>query len=311
MEGKQRRHNMGTDPRLENYLLRLEKALGAFSTSERAEIITEIKSHVLSALERDPDTPLDSVLMALGEPETVANRYLMERGLKLSKPPISPIVKWIVIGFLGTLAMLLIFSGFVIYKLSPVIKVDESQGYVSLLGGAIQVSGDEGEIKIGGSPVSRGKALSVSGAWWVPDEVSKFELLFANGKVEFKNSKNREIQWVCKGFPISEQLQPTVSENGAVLNLTSSVGVKCTVKVPKNLSLRVTGANGKVEFDEPQYNVEAHLHTGKVVIEPHRDSEYQYSLKVDNGKVDSFQSSSSSEAHKIQVYLGTGKISRD
>src|SRR6187549_1830430 len=102
---------MTGDPRLESYLTSLERVLRPFPVSDRAEIITEIKSHVLSALERDPQARLDSVLSALGEPETVANRYLLERGLKPTKTSISPIVKWLIIGFLGTFAMILFFIG--------------------------------------------------------------------------------------------------------------------------------------------------------------------------------------------------------
>jgi uncharacterized membrane protein len=78
---------MSTDPRLEGYLAKLETVLGPFSASDRAEIIMEIKSHVLAALDRDPNASMDSILAALGEPETVANRYLMERGMKPTKPP--------------------------------------------------------------------------------------------------------------------------------------------------------------------------------------------------------------------------------
>ena len=99
------------DPRLENYLTALDSALKPLSISDRADIVTEIKSHVMSALEREPERALDAILAALGEPETVANRYLIERGQKPSKPSISPAVKWIVIGFLGTFALILLFVG--------------------------------------------------------------------------------------------------------------------------------------------------------------------------------------------------------
>lgn len=77
---------MTNDSRLDDYLTKLERLLMLFSVSDRAEIILEIKSHVHSALARDPNTQMDSILSALGEPEFVANRYLMERGMKPAKP---------------------------------------------------------------------------------------------------------------------------------------------------------------------------------------------------------------------------------
>ena len=115
---------MKKDPRLESYLERLDAVLKPLSVSDRAEIVTEIRSHVLSALERGTGGGLDEVLSALGEPETVANRYRMERGLNPTRPPISPVFKWLVIGFMGTVAMCMLFAGVILWKFTPLIYVD-------------------------------------------------------------------------------------------------------------------------------------------------------------------------------------------
>lgn len=141
---------MSTDPRLENYLARLEAVLSPFAPSDRAEIVLEIKSHVMAALDRDPKTQLDSVLAALGEPEAVANRYLIERGLQHSKPPVSPIVKWVVIGFLGTLALIVLSIALVVARFSPLLRINEKEDFVSLLNGTVEISGKDGNIRIGG-----------------------------------------------------------------------------------------------------------------------------------------------------------------
>src|SRR5215217_1399531 len=106
---------MSDEQKLEQYLSRMESVLKTFPTSDRAEVILEIKSHVYSALESDPNQTMVGILNALGEPEVVANRYLMERGLKPTRPPISPIVKWLVFGFLGTLGLMLIFGSFALW----------------------------------------------------------------------------------------------------------------------------------------------------------------------------------------------------
>ena len=125
------------DQKLENYLVRLEKSLGPISVSEKAEIITEIKSHVLEAQSRDNTKSTDSILASLGEPEQVASKYLMERGLEPKKPPKHPIVKWIILGFLGTVSLILITFLILIWKFTPVIKVSDSG--VKILGGIIDV----------------------------------------------------------------------------------------------------------------------------------------------------------------------------
>jgi hypothetical protein len=149
---------MPLDDRLEHYLARLDRALTAISISDRADIVTEIKSHALSAMEREPKPSLDSVLAALGEPEIVANHYLLERGLKPGKPPVSPIVKWIVIGFLGTLATFVILIALLLKAAGPVIKVSDKEDRVTLLGGFIDIDGKKGTVKIGDSFIDGGNA---------------------------------------------------------------------------------------------------------------------------------------------------------
>lgn len=153
---------MSTDPRLENYLATLDRALSPLPVSDRAEIVTEIKSHVLSAMERDSATSLDSILAALGEASTVANRYLLERGLKTGKPPISPVVKWVVIGFLGTVALLVAGIVALLLQLSPVVQIDGKEEKVSLLGGFILIDGEN--VKIGGREMEGSQSFSGSSA---------------------------------------------------------------------------------------------------------------------------------------------------
>jgi uncharacterized membrane protein len=127
--------------KLEDYLYSLDKALDGIAVSEKAEIITEIKSHVLSALEKDPLVDIELVLNSLGDPKQVASRYLLERGLKPYKYriPFVPILKWLVIGFLGTLAIIILLGGFLIWKLHPSINFDKQIANIEMLNGAVKI----------------------------------------------------------------------------------------------------------------------------------------------------------------------------
>src|SRR5690606_30737669 len=132
---------------------------------------------------------MDSILAALGEPETVANRYLMERGMKPTKPPMSPVVKWVVIGFLGTTAMLFAFLGVALFKFSPLFTIDGEKEQISILGGMIQINGEEGTVRIGESVISDGESwgsVPFSGKWELRKDKTRFLLKFQNGKVELK-----------------------------------------------------------------------------------------------------------------------------
>lgn len=109
---------MNTEPKLEAYLARLDSYFSEIPVSERADIIMEMKSHVFEVREHHPTQDIDTILAELGDPETVGNRYLRERGLQPQKSPkktITPFMmwlpsslkwvvmglKWVVIGFLG------------------------------------------------------------------------------------------------------------------------------------------------------------------------------------------------------------------
>lgn len=129
------------DTKLENYLYSLDKALEGIAVSEKAEIITEIKSHVLSALEKNPSANLEAVLNSLGEPKQVASRYLLERDLKPHKYklPLNPIVKWLVIGFLGTLMIVILSGSLLVWKLNPSFNFDGKTGNIEMLHGAVQI----------------------------------------------------------------------------------------------------------------------------------------------------------------------------
>lgn len=293
------------DPRLENYLSTLDRSLRSLSVSDRADIVTEIKSHVLSAMERDPNQSIDSVLASLGEPEVVANRYLLERGLKPGKPPISPIVKWIVIGFLGTMALFL--AGLVVLAiyLSPVVKVDSEKQQVHLFGGLVQV--DDDDIKVGSQKLTKFGNHSFSGRADKPGRGKTTAISLTNGKLQLITSADGILHWDCRGTENAEnQINP--GSSGDILDLTSHGFVKCEISVPEGASVTISGANGKIGVERPRFNVSAELANGAADIQPIAGVRYEYDLGVTNGKMGSFVSEPNPE-YKIRIRLINGKIS--
>jgi hypothetical protein len=292
---------MNRDPRLERYLNSLEAALKPFPVSDRAEIITEIKSHVLDALDRDPQANLDSILAALGEPETVANRYLLERGLKPTKPPISPIVKWLVIGFLGSIALILAFTIALFTHFSPVVSVDEKENKVTLFGGAIQVDGKENGIKIdergihpieGSAGVSTGQAVSV---------------LFDVGAFEVKPAEGSNFVWSCSGLKDRTVNAETIGET-LTLNLRGANGVSCELNVPKGSQFKISGDGGSLDIVEPSFNVDASVENGTISFEADDNSHYKFDVRAEHGSVDSFTSNTEADAFSIKLFVKNGDI---
>ncbi len=295
------------DPRIERYLTSLERSLKPFPVGDRADVITEIRSHVLSALEHDPNARIDEILAALGEPETVANRYLMERGMKTAKPPISPVVKWVVMGFLGTFAMVLIFLGFVVAQFSPLLKVDDKTDSVSLLGGLIQINGEKNEIKIKGITSS---SSDVVGQVTV-GHGQKLEINFSNARVNLTNSDSQELTWKCQAK--SGSRPSTANKNDLIkIDFSDIQGANCELGIPADSSLTLSGKNGRFEVADAKYDLNLSLDNGRVEFKPDDDTVYHYDLKVKTGRVSEpheIKSSDQPGARQIKVLVGTGQIS--
>jgi len=304
---------MKADPKLEAYLAALDKALGPISVSDRAEIITEIKSHILLAQEKDPSQNLNSILASIGEPEAVANRYLLERGLKPGKPSKSPMVKWLTIGFLGTFGMICVTTIILVYSFTPLISVDEEKERVILLGGVIDVDGQEGNVKIGPIHVKEDKAnQKFKGSMPLdPERTKSVKVSFSNGIFEVSPSLGKEIRWDCKVG--NSTAKDFINDKAGIF--TFDFGgidkVKCELEIPNNIKFDLSGSNGKLDLENPQADTSISLTNGKIHIDPDKTKKYKYEMKVTNGSVANFVSSEDKDAIQIRVKMANGKITTE
>ncbi|MES2200721.1 MAG: NINE protein, partial [candidate division FCPU426 bacterium] len=132
---------MPSDPAIEAYLDRLDRALEPMPASGRAEIVSEIKSHLLDAKRKSPRRSMQSILDSFGDPKQVAERYLAERGLSSEDPNRSP-KDWVLtavlsryLGLIGAdrfytgriglgILKLVTFGGFTLWYLIDMILLD-------------------------------------------------------------------------------------------------------------------------------------------------------------------------------------------
>jgi len=304
---------MTTQPELENYLVRLERSLGSIAISEKAEIITEIKSHVLEAVERDSTQSIQNVLRSLGEPEQVASKYLLERGLRPQKPSKSPIVKWLIIGFLGTVGMCLLTFGVLIWKFTPLIQVNEEKGRVVLLGGLIDINEEKGSIKVGETYVEHNKSSrQVRGKTGLGKNIDQINIKFSNGKIKFSNSLNEEIRWDCRTDSDNyNDVNIDFEDKLVKIDFEKMAGIKCDIEIPKRINkLTANGLNGKIDFEQPNYDLLVKMANGKIGFQPDNNTNYKYEFKVLNGKIDDFTSSESPDSKLIIIELTNGKIEK-
>lgn len=291
---------------LEAYLSKLEKSLGPIAVSEKAEIITEIKSHVLDAVDNDQDTTLANILASLGEPEQVASKYLLERGLSPQKPPKHPIIKWLVIGFLGTATLVVLSVFIIIWKFTPFVSVDEEKGRVQIMGGLIDVNKKSGNIGFGGMSSGSSYSDRFEGVYDLAKlNTSKISFEFSNSKSEFSINNKNQIKYSCK----LDGKADISKNNNVVFNLKNTAGSKCYFKIPANYQVTINAKNAKFNFEQIQNHLDLNIMNGKVSFYPNKETKYAYDLSVMNGKVDHFNSSTDKDAYKIKISIMNGKIS--
>jgi hypothetical protein len=286
-----------TNEKLEFFLSHLHTCLSPIPMSERAEIVTEMKSHVLDSIETHPSQSIEAVLAALGEPEQVANRYLVERGLKPVKPSKNGVVKWLTIGFLGTFALMLLFIGVLVVKFTPLIQVNEKDERVVILGGLIDIDGKGGKVKIGNTSIQDSKDIVSGKAIFSGKKKAAMKggthllsIQFQNGQVKVSPSLTDEIDFSC----LYRGEKPYLSEQNGMteFHMEQTSGTECEFKVPTNLSLRVKGENGQIVFT------------------PEEKKNYRYNIHVSRGMMDNFSSSSDKNATEVELRLENGQIKK-
>jgi hypothetical protein len=133
--------------RLENYLRELDKFLAQIPMAERSDIILELNGHITESLKTKS---IDEVLSALGKPEQVANRYLLERGLQPIPKKKGGCFKWGCLGVVAFFLVLILAIVLLVRGFFPLIQVNDKEERVKILGGLIDVDGVKETVKIGG-----------------------------------------------------------------------------------------------------------------------------------------------------------------
>ena len=310
---------MNQELKIENYLAQLDQELSVLPIGQRAEIITEIKSHVLDARSKNPERTLDSILADLGQPRTVAERYLSAKGIALA-PKGRGWVKRLAIGFaiffmvILILPVMLAMAAF--WYLSPLIQVNESKGHVRLLGGLVDITEDQtgDQLKIGDLHFSDNegvKAANMSGEMDLAGrDVKLIKIPFNNGKLEVHPSPDQKIKWRCKTLGAGEA-KATNDAGIVTFNLDSARFAKCAFYLPSGMKTEIKGNNGRMEIIHPQASMDVAMNNGKVEVKPDPSRVYDFEVKVLNGKADDFPHSEAKDAVQVNIDLVNGKVSKE
>jgi hypothetical protein len=308
---------MNNDLKIEYYLSQLDRELQAFSVSQRAEIVTEIKSHIHESMNREGAKPIDQILKDLGGPRQVAERYLVAKGMPLAPPRRSgKVFKWLAIGTVGFFALLFFGGIMAAIYLRPFVKVDGTNGEVKILGGLIDVNvkDDLGQVKIGeftlsdkgidGGAVIQGKE-DISGK-----QVKIVRIPFNTAKLEIKYNTDSLLNWECKA-PSGSGVAPETQAGVLTLNLDKLNLAKCSISLPAGIEVQFRGVNGHMDVEHPSENVDIELNNGKVQIHPDPAVAYDFDVKVKNGLQDFFPRSKDKNAVKVKVSVVNGLVKKE
>ena len=299
--------------RIEHYLLQLDRQLQGLTVSQRAEIVTEIKSHILDSMEKDPQRDIEAILADLGQPGVVAERYLSAKGLQPRTSSGRRWLKWLAIGVAGCFAMLLITTMLGVWYLSPLVKVDENTGRVVLLGGLIDVNKRLDKVRIGGLEVSEDmkNSVEVSGEEDLSDKnISVIKIPFNTAKLEVESSSDAIIKWDCKS-PTMTSLKTELAAGILTLNLDSLNLAKCEITLPAGIASEFHGVNGHMEVTKPEAPMDIALTNGKVNIQPDKSRVYDFEVHVKNGLQDFFPRANNPDAIKVRVSVVNGLVNKD
>lgn len=307
---------MNNDLKIEYYLSQLDRELQAFSVSQRAEIVTEIKSHIRESMDRESAKPVDQILQDLGTPRQVAERYLVAKGMPLAPPRRSgKVFKWLAIGTVGFFALLFFGGIMAAIYLRPFVKFDESTGEVKVLGGLIDVNmkDEMGQVKIGELTLSdRGieNGVTVEGKEDLSGkQVKIIRIPFNTAKLEIKYNTDSLLNWECKSAG-QGTLAPETEAGVLTLNLDKLNLAKCSIALPSKVDVQFRGVNGHMDVDYPNDNMDIELNNGKVNIRPDPGVAYDFDVKVKNGLQDFFPRSKEKNAVKVKVSVVNGLVKK-
>jgi hypothetical protein len=299
------------DKHLEQYLYDLERSLKDFPPSNRAKILNEISQKIEQAREQFPDKSIESILSDLGPADRVANHYRLESGFKTFKPAKHPILKFFTIAFLGTVLITFISIGVLVWKFTPIIKIDEEKEHFMLLGGLIDIDGKSGKVKVFDQYkfVQNKYTNEFEGSFETSAQQEELLMHFSTGNITLKNSIDRNISWNCKiQYPPNEDIL-SIKEDNIRMNLDEFGGGSCEIAVPINFKLTVEGQEGEVTLIEPEFDAFVDINDGNIHIKHSPEVAYKYSIRLKNGTKDKFPpSSDKDDAYEIQLELKNGSI---
>lgn len=288
------------------YLKQIESYLEDLEVIQKSKILSEIHQEITNKELLDLEDPLIFANKKRAENGFVP--YLVKKKFSLS----SFLMKSIAIMFLSFLA----FISFLIWKFTPIIKVDEEANRVIILGGLIDIDGKSGKFKIVDDYHFSHEGFSNDFQANINLDEDKDEIIvkFDSGSFNLETAKSDQLTVDCKlANPPTNDI---ISQEEEVLNINFDKieGLNCALQIPVDKKITIEGNYASLTVPSPEYNLYVELKNGKVYFTPEQEIDYNFTLNIENDSpnnfIGDFESSEGEEAFEIRINLEDGAIIR-
>jgi hypothetical protein len=216
------------------------------------------------------------------------------------------VIKWIIIGALGTMTFILMLICVLFYIFTPLIKIDETTGRIKLFGGTVDVQARDviTQLSKDGSFVFG----NMDGVEKLAPEIKKVEIKFSAGEVRVDYNESEEINWDCDGAGKNSKVLSDPKEGKVLLDFSAAF-VDCDISLPTSRELKLTGSKGQIEVRKMASPIDITLGAGDVYLQPVEGRAYIYQLKSLEGEASSsFVSSPDGKGVPVSVEIKLGDI---
>ena len=289
---------------LNPFLKEVEKYLDDLPILERNKIISELNAQ----LQENPELLRRSHL-------ATANEKRIEAGFDSYqvKSSGSTFGRILFKTFAFMFVCFLLFVGFLVWKFTPIFKIDEENQRVTILGGLIDIDGKAGKFIVADEvhfTVSN-YVNDLTGEIKLDGNDKPIYIYFESGKFDFETTETSELSFECKlsSPPTDEMINQSDVE--IILDFKQLEGSNCAFKIPARSRIITRGNTAAVTLTKPDFDFNLKLEVGNVILDLSEDKSYFLDLNTKTGNLDEFKSFSSNNGeHRIKVEVNTGSISR-
>lgn len=282
------------------YLKQLEYYLLDLSVMERAKLLSEISEEISTKELLDLEDPLTFI----NTKRNIAGFTPYQEKQNFS------FLRFFAKFFAFLIISSMLFVGFLVWKFTPLLKIDDATNSITILGGLIDIDGKSGKVKILDEvQFTEDKYTDNLLADFSLDQRRDEVILnFNSGQFTLKGSPTSELKLNCKLSVAADNKMLITNDDHILIDFTHIEGQTCEIQIPQDKKITLEGKEAAINIERPEFNTYIELEAGSVTISPEVEIDYNFKLDVKEGYTGIFNSSPEEDAYEIQISIGTGSI---